>query len=416
MPEIIVVDDDPLVGQLSHDLLTDHGYDVQLIRDSNLAMEAIRTGAPKFVLLDILMPGIDGLTLLHEIKQDEQLKAIRIGMVSGKSFSAEINRAKEYGAELFVEKPYDIKTFSEQIQELIGPPDNPDQARAQGAAESAMLEGAAPAAPGVEPTVRLRTFGINQPSFLLETEGLVIGLDAGNGAAAMGNSIIQEGNTDTWLFVTGHGSEQTSGLGTFPPLRCDTMTLRIAGPREPAKSLADLLRDTIKSSFALNPQAVTAKLSLHELKEDIYELAPGVRVLPFYANHPGTTLGYVFDAAGRRVVYCPNAEIYGESETALQDYDEKIGRLIRGADLLVHGVRYTDEDYEENKNQGYSSITNLISFVADNDIGRLVLCGFNPKYDEAARDSLQKQAEELLDEKGAVITCLAAKDGLLVEL
>ena len=52
MPEIIVVDDDPLVGQLSHDLLTDAGYDVELVRDSNLAMDAIRAGNPRFVLLD----------------------------------------------------------------------------------------------------------------------------------------------------------------------------------------------------------------------------------------------------------------------------------------------------------------------------------------------------------------------------
>ncbi len=416
MPEIIVVDDDPLVGQLSHDLLTDAGYDVELIRDSNLAMDAIRAGKPQFVLLDILMPGIDGLTLLHQIKGDEELKDIRVGVVSGKSFSEEKDRAKEYGAEMFVEKPYDVKSFSENISKLIGPPSNPDKARAQGAAEAAMIEGAAPAAPGVDPTVRLRAFGVNQPSFLLETEGLVIGLDAGNGSIPMGEMMLSESKSDIWLFITGHASEQTSGLGQFPPLRSEGATVRIAGPREPAKSLADLLRDSIKSSFVVNPEPIKAKLSLHELKEDIYELAPGVRVLPFYANHPGTSLGYVFDAAGRRIVYCPNAEIYGENATALQDYDEKIGRLIRGADLLIHETRFSDDDYEENRNVGHSSLSNLVGWAAENEVGRLVLCGFNPAYDDAKRAEMEKQAVELLDEKGAVITCLAAKDGMLVEL
>jgi len=416
MPEIIVVDDDPLVGQLSHDLLTDAGYDVELIRDSNLAMDAIRAAKPKFVLLDILMPGIDGLTLLHNIKEDEELKATRVGVVSGKSFAEEKDRAKEYGAEMFVEKPYDVKTFSEQIQALIGQPGNADGARAQGAAESAMLDGSAPAAPGVEPTVRLRAFGVNQPSFLLETEGLTIALDAGNGSLPMGEAMVQEGKTDAWLFITSHGVEQTSGLGAFPLLRQEGAILRFAGPREPAKSLADLLRDNIKSSFATNAAPVTAKLSLHELKEDTYELAPGVRVSPFYANHPGTTLGYVFDAAGRRVVYCPNAEIYGENATALQDYDEKIGRLIRGSDLLIHEARFLDEDYEANTNQGHSSLSSVIGFAADNDIARLVLCGFDPTYGPEKFAEIEKTAAELLDEKGAVINCLAAKDGLLVEL
>lgn len=413
MPEIIVVDDDPLVGQLSHDLLTDAGYDVELIRDSNLAMDAIARGKPKFVLLDILMPGIDGLTLLHRIKNDEALKDTRVGVVSGKSFSAEIERAKEYGAEMFVEKPYDVKTFSEQIRELIGAPGDPDKARAQGAAEAAMLDGSAPAAPGVEPTVRLRAFG---RSFLLETEGLTIVLDAGEGVRPLGQTLAAEHKNDLWLFLTGHGADQTAELGHFPPLRADGVTLRVAGPREPGKSLADLLRASIKSSFATDPSPVKAKLSLHELKEDIYELAPGVRVSPFYANHPGTTLGYVFDAAGRRIVYCPNAEIYGESATALQDYDEKIGRLVRGADLMIHEARYSDEDYEANRNQGHSALSSVVGFAAENEIGRLVLCGFDPTYDEAKRDELERRAGEILEERGAVIACQAAKDGLLVEL
>ena len=416
MPEIIVVDDDPLVGQLSHDLLTDAGYDVELIRDSNLAMDAIARGRPKFVLLDILMPGIDGLTLLHQIKNDEDLKNTLVGVVSGKSFSAEINRAKEYGAEMFVEKPYDVKSFSERIKELIGEPGDADRARAQGAAEAAMLEGSAAAVPGVEPTVRLRAFGENRPSFLLETEGLVLVLDAGEGMAALGEVLAAEQKNDLWLFLTGHGSDQTAELGFFPPLRAEGVTLRVAGPREPGRSLADLLRDSIKSSFAANPAPVKAKLSLHELKEDIYELAPGVRVMPFYANHPGTTLGYVFDAAGRRIVYCPNAEIYGESATALQDYDEKIGRFVRGSDLMIHEARYSDEDYEANRNQGHSALSHVVGFAAENEIGRLVLCGFDPVYDAAKRQALETRAQEILEEHGAVITCQAAKSGLLVEL
>jgi CheY-like chemotaxis protein len=416
MTEIIVVDDDPLVGQLSHDLLTDAGYDVELIRDSNLAMDAIQKAKPKFVLLDILMPGVDGLTLLHQIKNDEQLKNTRVGVVSGKSFSAERDRAKEYGAEMFVEKPYDVKTFAEQIRALVGEPGNAEAARAQGAAEAAMLEGAAPAAPGVDPTVRLRAFGEKPWSFILETKGLVIVLDAGAGAIEAGEALIQEGKTDAWLFLSGHGSAETANLGRFPLLRHEGAVLRVAGPREPGKSLADLLREQIKSSFVIDQQPVTAKLSLHELKEDIYELAAGVRVSPFYANHPGTTLGFVFDAAGRRAVYSPNAEIYGEAASALQDYDEKIGRLVRGSDLLVHEARFTDEDYEANRNQGHSALSNVVGFAADNEIGRLVLCGFDPGYDAAKIEGMEKLAAELLDEKGAVINCQAAKNGLLVEL
>ena len=402
--EIIVVDDDPLVGALSNDILTDAGYQVHLIRDSRMAMAAIREHRPRLVVLDILMPGIDGLTLLHTIKNDEVLKTTKVIVVSGKSFSAEVERARQYGAETFIQKPYDVKTFAKNIADVIGAPAN-GSAQAQAQPKTA---------------VTARFWGEHEPGSMpcmsLEALDLLFILDAGKGVVRLGEEILREGRYRTaWLLLTHYHAAHISGLGLFPCLRSRGFMLHIAGPAEPLKNLAAVLREAIQASFSSDPRPVSAAIKLHELREETYELKAGLRLSPFYANHPSNTLGFFLQLAGRKIAYCPASEVYGESATALQDYDEKTGRIIRAADLLVHDARYKDEDYESHKNEGHSSIANAVGFAAANEVERLVLINPDPAYPPSEYDALEQRAKAVLEEKGALIDCRVARDGLMLE-
>jgi len=407
--EIIIVDDDPLVGDLSSDLLSGVGYATHVIRDSNLVMDAVREQRPKLVILDILMPGIDGLTLLHTIKNDAELSSTRVAVVSGKSFAPEIERAMEYGAELFIQKPYDVKEFSQQVGKLIGPPDSPN-------AE----EGGEPTPVEQEAVVRLRVWGGAEPDsaacVAVEALGELFILDAGKGIIPLGEKILEEKRFHkAWILISHFHEEQISGLGLFPCLREKGFQLRIAGPREPDKSLADMLRERIKLSFSQNPAPVTAQLRLHELKEEVYEVRQGVRIAPFYANHPGTTLGFVLELGGRRLVYSPDSELYGEAATALQDYDEKTGRIVRGADLLIHDARYNDEDHPAHLNEGHSALTCTVNFATEQEVKRLLLFHPDPSYSPEALEAMEKQAVHSLEENGSAIPCRYARDGVELE-
>ncbi|MEK7746621.1 MAG: MBL fold metallo-hydrolase, partial [Elusimicrobiota bacterium] len=137
---------------------------------------------------------------------------------------------------------------------------------------------------------------------------------------------------------------------------------------------------------------------------------------PFFANHPSTTLGYLLEIGGKRVVYCPDAELYGETASALQDYDEKTGRICRGADLLIHDARYTDEDHASHLNEGHSSVSIAAGFAADNEVRRLLLFHADPSYGEEQADAMTTRAREVLEERGAVIPCDRAKEGLRLEI
>jgi CheY-like chemotaxis protein len=409
--EIIIVDDDQLVGGLSFDLLTEVGFDVQLIRDSNLAVDAIRAEMPRLVILDILMPGIDGLTLLHTIKNDAELKDIKCVMVSGKSFSAEMDRAKEYGADCFVQKPYDVKTFSQQIVDLAGQPQG-GQKEIGTTAEADDSK--------IAKEIKVRVWGNSEtdstPVIQIEALGQLFVLGAGRPSVDLGLAVLPEGTYNkAWVLLASFHPEHIAGLGLFPPLRSPNFELHFLGPKEPHIDLSGVLTDEIKKSYTTNRNPVVAKFQLHQVREESYELQPGLRVMPFYANHPGTTLGYVLDFSGRRIVYSPYAEIYGEAASALQDYDEKTGRIVSGCDLLIHDARYTDEDYQEKKNEGHSSVSSAVEFAAENDVRRLILFNQDPSYDAAKLDEIEKSALAQLDEAGSVFPCHVARDGLTME-
>ncbi|MEK7381763.1 MAG: MBL fold metallo-hydrolase, partial [Elusimicrobiota bacterium] len=124
------------------------------------------------------------------------------------------------------------------------------------------------------------------------------------------------------------------------------------------------------------------------------------------------TLGYALQTEGRKIVYCPDSEIYGENATALQDYDEKLGGLCRNADLLFHDARYTPEDYEANRNSGHSSFIAAVDFAGRNRIKHLVLVHQDDRYADDVLDKMAQAAAARAAEKGYDLKVSLGREGL----
>ncbi|MBI5744611.1 MAG: response regulator, partial [Elusimicrobia bacterium] len=118
-PDVIIVDDDPMVGELSRDLLTDAGYAVTLVQDSLQAIPTIKEQMPRLIVTDIMMPGITGMDICKAVKSDPSLKHIKIIVVSGKSYDVEKQRAFQFGADFFLQKPYNVDTFSATVKSIL---------------------------------------------------------------------------------------------------------------------------------------------------------------------------------------------------------------------------------------------------------------------------------------------------------
>ncbi|MEK7381786.1 MAG: response regulator [Elusimicrobiota bacterium] len=116
---ILIIDDDPLVGLVVEAYLADIGCPIQLLSDSLSAMEVIKRKKPSLILLDLCMPGIDGLTLCRRLKADPETRDLPIVAISGSAKDADRRAILAQGAEAFIKKPFDSDSFPKEIAEIL---------------------------------------------------------------------------------------------------------------------------------------------------------------------------------------------------------------------------------------------------------------------------------------------------------
>jgi class 3 adenylate cyclase len=104
---ILIVDDDPLNRRLLTKSLDGEGHRTTDVDNGFAALSAIGTAQPDLVLLDIEMPGLDGIEVLDRIKSDAQMRHIPVIMISGVDDSDSVVRCLEAGADDFLPKPFD---------------------------------------------------------------------------------------------------------------------------------------------------------------------------------------------------------------------------------------------------------------------------------------------------------------------
>jgi adenylate cyclase len=104
---VLVVDDDPLNRRLLTTSLERDGHRTSAVGDGLAALDALRRDEPDVVLLDIVMPELDGMAVLERIKQDPELRHIPVIVISGVDEADSIVRCIEMGAEDYLPKPFD---------------------------------------------------------------------------------------------------------------------------------------------------------------------------------------------------------------------------------------------------------------------------------------------------------------------
>ncbi len=108
-PKVLVVDDDPGIRETMVDILTLEGYAVQAAADGETAVVLCRAQHFDFALLDIRMPGLDGVETLRQIKALDP--AVRVIMITGYDVVPLAAAAMIAGAEAVFRKPLDVATF-----------------------------------------------------------------------------------------------------------------------------------------------------------------------------------------------------------------------------------------------------------------------------------------------------------------
>ncbi len=117
--KILVVDDDPYILMSLEFLMRKNGFDVMVARNGTEALDLVEKQLPDLVLLDIMMPDVDGYEICRYIKKSTKLKNTKVVFVSAKSKETDIQKSYDLGASLYITKPFSTRELLKQVKELL---------------------------------------------------------------------------------------------------------------------------------------------------------------------------------------------------------------------------------------------------------------------------------------------------------
>lgn len=119
MPLIYVVDDEANIRRLASLALEDQGMEVKGYENGEQLLGALDRSIPDCILLDWMMPGLDGIQLLHRIRNNDKFKNIPLIMLTAKSEEMDVVMALELGADDYISKPFGIKELPARVRAVL---------------------------------------------------------------------------------------------------------------------------------------------------------------------------------------------------------------------------------------------------------------------------------------------------------
>jgi DNA-binding response OmpR family regulator len=117
--KILVVDDDPYILMSLEFLMKKNGYEVMVARNGTEALEILNTAIPDVVLLDIMMPDVNGYDICAHIKNSTTLKNSKVIFMSAKTKDSDIKKGYKVGASLYIKKPFSTRELVKDIKALL---------------------------------------------------------------------------------------------------------------------------------------------------------------------------------------------------------------------------------------------------------------------------------------------------------
>ena len=118
---ILIIDDEPNIVLSLEFLMKREGFEVAVAGDGEGALRAMAEHRPDLVILDVMMPRLNGFEVCQRIRADPSLRDVRVLMLTAKGRETEMKKGLELGADAYVTKPFSTKELVAEIRRLLGP-------------------------------------------------------------------------------------------------------------------------------------------------------------------------------------------------------------------------------------------------------------------------------------------------------
>lgn len=406
MPSFYIVDDDPQILKLASALLEQAGHQVWSSTSSIKALNDVPAKRPDCVLVDIMMPELDGLQLCKALRASSELAASKIIVVSAKTYEFDRNRARDVGVDGYLTKPIDPESFVETIEKIIS---NRVVSRFWG------VRGTLPV-PG-ERTLR---YGGNTScvSLSFENSRLFI-FDAGSGIKELSNHLVASGagRLSARIFITHPHWDHINALPHFAPLYSQGNDFEIFGPAGGERGIRDLVAAQMDGVFfPITMREFGAHVVFRDLQEQTLVL-DGIEVKTMLLSHPGNCLGYRVNYGQISVCYVTDNELFPEDLPQHNPaYVKRLVEFVQGADVLITDATYTDEEYANRIGWGHSAVSRVAELAHRAEVKALHLFHHDPEQDDDAIDAKLHQGRRALDRLNSKTECIAPAEGDTLQL
>ena len=117
--KILVIDDESEITDIIQTFLCEQGFNVMTENDPYNAVELAKTFQPDILLLDIMMPGVDGYEICENLKRDPKFSSTPIIFLSGKGREDDMGRSFKSGGDMYIKKPFTCENLLEIINVVL---------------------------------------------------------------------------------------------------------------------------------------------------------------------------------------------------------------------------------------------------------------------------------------------------------
>jgi DNA-binding response OmpR family regulator len=118
--KVLIIEDYPATSKMIAEILEMEGYQAVIAADGLVGVEKAKSEKPDLILLDIMLPGIDGLEVCSRLRANDQTKNIPVIMVSVKASAEDVKTGLDKGANGYVSKPFDPFKLLEVVKKHLG--------------------------------------------------------------------------------------------------------------------------------------------------------------------------------------------------------------------------------------------------------------------------------------------------------
>lgn len=403
---VLIVDDDANHAKFVRILLERAGHNVEIRNSPRVALSDAAGLAPDCMLLDLLMPEMDGMELCSRLRKIPSLREAKIIIVSSKAYDSDRQRSIELGADGYITKPIDPQLFVAEIERLVS---NRLIVNFWGVRGTLPVTGP-----------RSLRYGGNTPCITMEApEQPLLIFDAGTGIKALSDHLVSAGSgrlTAKLIFSHPHW-DHINTLPFFAPLYQQGNEVEIMGPRQADLTVRQLISMQMdRIFFPITIREFAARVDFRDLREE--EITVGkFTIATKMLSHPGNCLGYRVTYQGRSVCYVTDNEMYPRDTPYYNpQYLEKLSEFVAAADILITDCTYLDENYPEHVGWGHSCAREVASLAARGKVKRLLLFHHDPNQGDDQIDAKLEQVQKHLAGLNSATVCECPAEGSRVVL